>query len=253
MTKRFGLFAGVAMACLIAEAAGAADLGARPVRTVAPAYVPMAVPTWNGLYIAGGGGYGLYDVESSSFATAFPVVANGTTGGKGWFGTVQVGYDFQMAGWVLGVFGDWDFSSIKGTLLDFNSGSTFELKQSSAWAVGGRIGYLVTPQILGYFDSGYTQAHFRGATGVCVAGGCGGFVTTLPNNTFSGYFLGGGTEVLLNFAPGWSLKSEYRLARYDSEDVALNVTPAVPGAAATLKPIVQTFRTELVYKFNWGR
>jgi hypothetical protein len=43
------------------------------------------------------------------------------------------------------------------------------------------------------------------------------------------------------------------LARYDSEDIPLSVTPAVPGATATLKPVVQTFRTELVYKFNWGR
>jgi len=31
---------------------------------------------------------------------------------------------------------------------------------SSQWAVGGRIGLLVTPQLLTYFSGGYTQSKF---------------------------------------------------------------------------------------------
>ena len=41
-----------------------------------------------------------------------------TNGGRGWFGTVQGGCDYQFAGpygnWVIGAFGDYDFSNIHG-------------------------------------------------------------------------------------------------------------------------------------------
>ena len=50
-------------------------------------------------------------------------------------------------------------------------------------------------------------------------------------------------------APGWFVKSEYRLARYN------NATEPVLGGGTstlTLKPSVQTVSTSLVYRFNWG-
>ena len=41
-----------------------------------------------------------------------------STGGKGWFGTVQGGcdYQFKTGSWaiVVGAFGDYDFADIKG-------------------------------------------------------------------------------------------------------------------------------------------
>jgi hypothetical protein len=44
------------------------------------------------------------------------------------------------------------------------------------------------------------------------------------------------------------------MARYDSNNVSIAVVPpVVSGATASLKPNVQTFRTELIYKFNWWR
>jgi outer membrane immunogenic protein len=156
------------------------------------------------------------------------------------------------------MFGDWDFASIKGTLLDANSNGRYGLKETSAWAVGGRVGYLITPQILSYFTGGYAAAQFKGATGGCatpaVPAACPVAVITLPKSDYTGYFLGGGTEVLLGFAPGWSVKTEYRLAQYSAQTVAFTSAPAIPGGAtATIKPVVQTIRSELVYKFNWGR
>jgi outer membrane immunogenic protein len=33
-------------------------------------------------------------------------------------------------------------------------------KMSSAWSVGGRVGWLVTPNLLTYFSGGYTEATF---------------------------------------------------------------------------------------------
>jgi len=46
---------------------------------------------------------------------------------------------------------------------------------------------------------------------------------------------------------GWSVKSEYRYARYGASTVM--VQPA-SVFTETLKPNVQTVRTALVYKFN---
>jgi outer membrane immunogenic protein len=112
----------------------------------------------------------------------------------------------------------------------------------------------VTPEFLTYFSGGYTEANFRGGTGVCAFGVGACFTTVaLPSHTYSGYFLGGGTEYRLSwFGPGWTVKTEYRLAEYSSDTFAITA-PGVPGATATMKPFVQTVRTELAYKFNWGR
>ena len=45
-----------------------------------------------------------------------------STGGKGWFGTVQGGCDYQFntGSWaiVVGAFGDYDFADIKGRRID---------------------------------------------------------------------------------------------------------------------------------------
>jgi outer membrane immunogenic protein len=38
------------------------------------------------------------------------------------------------------------------------------MKQSSAWALGGRIGWLVNPQLLTYVAGGYTGAHYDSQT-----------------------------------------------------------------------------------------
>src|SRR3954452_9509174 len=137
------MLAAVAAAAATAQTALAADLPAR--RAYTPPAVVAPVSNWTGLYVGGGFGYGLYDVESRSASPGFAPVAasNGDAGGRGWLGTVQVGYDAQFANFVVGVFGDYDWSSIKGTLTDQNTGNNFSLKQSSAWSVGGRIGYLV--------------------------------------------------------------------------------------------------------------
>ena len=255
--KRIIMLAGVAAAAATAQTALAADLPAQRPYT-APAVV-APVSNWTGLYVGGGFGYGLFDVESSSASPGIapPLAAsNGDSGGRGYLGTIQVGYDAQFANFVVGVFGDYDWSSIKGTLTDQNTRNNFSLKQTSAWSVGGRIGYLVVPQFLTYFSGGYTEANFRGSTGVCtLGGGACAVIGTLPNHTFSGYFLGGGTEYAFSwFGPGWTIKTEYRLAEYSRDTFAVTTTPALAGGAtATLRPYVQTIRSELVYKFNWGR
>src|SRR4051812_4735286 len=94
------LLAAVALSAL-SQGAFAADLPARPVYREA-AVVPV-VANWTGFYVGAGGGYGVYNADTSTagvgaggpFATN-----NGRAGGRGWFGAVQIGADYQWGNWV---------------------------------------------------------------------------------------------------------------------------------------------------------
>jgi outer membrane immunogenic protein len=127
----------------------------------------------------------------------------------------------------------------------------------STWAVGGRIGYLVAPNVLSYVNGGYTGSNWSGtslvdsATGVSLAAHTNGFDR-------NGWFIGGGVENSLNIFginwPGLFMKTEYRVAQYDRRNIAQldNVTGLPVFDTITFRPIVQTISTSLVYRFNWG-
>ncbi len=124
--------------------ASAADLAARPY-TKAPAPIAVA-PSWTGFYIFGGGGGGIWDADTGvqSTATGAPILGfNQRQGGDGWFGTVGAGYDWQTANsWVIGVFADGQFGSLKGTIQDQGPFVAGNIKNDYSWAAGARLGYL---------------------------------------------------------------------------------------------------------------
>jgi outer membrane immunogenic protein len=242
--------------------ASAADLGARPY-TKAPAPVAPAY-NWTGFYIFGGGGGGLWDANTSvvGTGTGAPLVGiNQQQGGNGWFGTVGAGYDWQLNGsWVVGIFGDGQFGSIKGTIQDqgaptAGAGIAGQEKLRDTWAAGVRLGYLVAPNVYSYVNGGYTGSSWSGTTLLSTVSGL-----PLGNHTNSfdrnGFFFGGGVENSLNIfgiaAPGWFMKTEYRAAWYDKKNISeLDGTNALVGRDITFQPIVQTVSTSLVYRFNW--
>jgi outer membrane immunogenic protein len=88
----------------MASLANAADLP-RQMVTKAPAYVAPYY-NWTGFYLGinGGGGWG----SSSWDSTGSFDVSGGMIGGT-------VGYNWQMGAWVLGLEGDIDWASIKGS------------------------------------------------------------------------------------------------------------------------------------------
>ena len=105
-----------AVGLLIAGSASAADLGARPAPYKAPAPVAVAY-NWTGCYVGAGGGYGLFSQRTQFAPNGVTVGVPVDNGGHGWFGTVQVGCDYQLASnIVIGAFADYDWSGIKGTM-----------------------------------------------------------------------------------------------------------------------------------------
>ena len=226
-----------AMAALTGSAV-AADMAPRAY-TKAPVAVAVG-PSWTGCYVGGGGG-GAYvkndhnDYSNSLALTGFaPGTALGpnlSAGADGWFGTVQVGCDYQFGGnWVAGVFGDYDFMSVRG---DTSLGGTFATsvtgsqKMDSQWAIGGRVGYLVLPQLLTYVSGGYTQGHWKSTNLNTFFAAVP--TTTLPGSTKGGWFIGTGDEYALSFLPGLFWKTEYRYAQFDRSNVDAVTFPGGPA------------------------
>jgi outer membrane immunogenic protein len=242
--------------------ANAADLPP-PVYKAPP--LPPPVYNWTGCYIGGGGGYGWWNQDSQVRVTGtnVPVFAQVTNGGKGWFGQGQGGCDYQfnmpLGNWnmpiVIGAFGDWEGGSIRGQ--NSNPLLVGTENESSTWAVGGRAGYLVSPRFLTYFDGGYTQARFDrinyNLSGVGVLGGPSG--TSLPGQTYNGWFVGSGFEYAFDWLPipGLFLKTEYRYAQYNTATPSFVFTGGnVPtGFSLNTTKYTQMVSTELVWRFNW--
>ena len=258
--------------------ASAADLAARP-------YVkaPMAAPVanWTGFYVFGGGGGGLWNADSNVVSTGVvgglgPVGPAGTAltrdqrlGGSGWFGTVGIGYDWQInPTWVIGAFADGQFGDIRGSLSDSALFTEGREKLRTSYAAGARLGYLVAPNVLSYVNAGYSGSEWSGTTQTFVPVGVGvptGAQTTTGSFRRDGWFIGGGVENNLNIfgitAPGWFMKTEYRSTFYNRISLPTTFAPGnafggpagtLTGEAITFKPWTQTISTSLVYRFNWS-
>ncbi len=232
--------------------ANAADL---PVK--APPLAPPPPPqfSWTGFYVNGGVGYGMYNADTvwtlPGGGTFLPFTQ--TQGGRGWFGTVGIGYDYQLTDKIVaGVLGDYDFASIKGTIQNQGPFTVGTMTENWAWAVGGGLGWLITPQVMTYFTGGYKQAHFSSVNMIRNAGGSGAAFSTVPSQTYGGWFLGSGVETKLPwFGNGWFARTEYRYAYYGSHNLP-DSAGGTPIAFVSIRPYVQTVRSELVYKFNPG-
>ena len=252
------LFTAAALAALAVAPAMAADL-ARPEPVYkAPPPPPAPVYIWTGCYLAGGGGYGMWNQDITSTNPPLDTIGNATSltttaGGRGWFGTVQVGCDYQFSGdWVIGAFADGDFGNLKGTPEISDTPFAGNESQKWAWAVGARIGYLVLPQLLTFVSGGFTEAHFD-AFELFNAGSGILLDEHVPSHSYHGWFIGSGYEYALKWVPGLFWKTEYRYSTYSGVDLAvLDDTTGDTVFTIHAKKYEQAIRSELVWRFNWG-
>lgn len=246
---RFIGFVVAAAGLAAVQAASAADMP-----TKGPVYkAPMAAATpWTGFYVNGGIGYGLWAADTNVVTVAGACISCVTEvqGGKGFLGTLGVGYDYQFATRIVGgVFGDGSLSSLKGTVQDGQPFFAADIKQTSSWAVGARLGWLATPKTMSYVNAGYTGARFSSGTVVATAAGAPTGLTT-PATNVNGWFLGGGVETSL--APNWFWRTEYRYAYYGNKALPETAAGGGVGDIINFKPTVQTVTSQIVYKFNGG-
>jgi outer membrane immunogenic protein len=239
----------------VAGSASAADLPAK-----APMYQPPAPAyNWTGFYLFGGFGYGLWEADTFTVDPTTGICSlcvEQRQGGRGWYGTVGGGYDWQFGRWVAGVLADGQFGNIRGTIQDQNIFSVGREELRDTWAVGARIGYLVAPNVLSYVNGGYTGANWSSTT--LVDSGI-GILLGAHTNSFNstGWFIGGGVENSFDFFginfPGLFMKTEYRVAQFGTTQIGQLGNNGLPVFDnISFHPVVQTVSTALVYRFNWG-
>lgn len=248
----YKVFKSVGVAAVITLTASAALANGR----YHPGSEPCCQPNWSGLYLGAGVGYSTFINDHTSFefgAPSTPVSAPQDTGGQGWLGTVIVGYDHQIGTrLVIGAFVDFDWTGAEGNWRDRAAGANVagEYAQESAWAVGGRIGWLSSPTTLLYVTGGYTEAKFDQVNLVDFAGINSDRI--IRGTSFDGWFIGAGLETqLIN---NLSLRLEYRYSDFGED--RLTVFRESDGAAQFFKDVdlsTQSIRAVLSYKFNWDR
>lgn len=166
----------------------------------------VAVYDWMGCYVGAniGGGWArqeVIDQEQGLANTSF-----GSDTGTGIVGGGQVGCDYQVGNWVLGVQGLFNGAGIKANHINpLNSLFTLTNKVSWLATATGRLGYTIVPSTLLYVRGGAVWIGDH----TDQAGVIDDILVTMatPDKTFGGWTVGGGLECM--FAPNWSVFVEY--------------------------------------------
>ena len=222
--------------CACIYSAKAADLP--PVR--APAVVPAVVYAppvynWSGFYVGGNLGAGF---ANSSWTDPF-TGAHDTFSKDGFIGGGQVGANWQINALVLGIEGDFDWTSLKGSGLD-SRGNTINTDTQWTSTVTGRIG-AAFDRLLVYGKGGVAFAHDNDSLNDIVGN------TASASVTRTGWTAGAGFEYA--FAPNWSAKIEYDYLGFGNQTLNLP-TPAFPAYSANASLNVQEVKAGINFKFG---
>jgi len=196
-------------------AASAADMPMKAPIVKAPVMVPPY--NWTGFYVGlnAGGSWGRQDNDLVTVPGGVVGLSNSDSL-DGFIGGGQIGYNWQINQWVLGVEADFQGSTQSGdgsfVIAPFAGvavipGLTVNYTDKLEWfgTVRGRLGY-AWDRWLAYFTGGFAFGH----------GTLSGTGTTTPAGTvfafsasqdYSGWTVGGGLEWA--FADHWSAKAEY--------------------------------------------
>jgi outer membrane immunogenic protein len=215
------LLAAAAVAASFVVPAQAADL-ARP---APPVYAPpppvIAVFTWTGCYVGANGG-GIWAQKTFTNTAlvpglpffGLPAIAAGADFGSqtvsGGLGGLQGGCNYQVANWVFGIQGDYDWSGAKGDGSNTNAaigfgflgGVTNHVEVKSIASVTGRVGY-AWGRFLGYVKAGgaWVRDEYSLQT-LGVVAGAGAFATA--TETRGGWTVGiGGEYAFLDWLTGF--------------------------------------------------
>lgn len=211
---------GLGALTVLSSAAYAADLPPRPVPSYkAPAYVTY---NWTGFYVGGHIGYGWSKITGTDPLDG--TSADATL--RGFLGGGQVGYNYQIGSWVLGIEGDYSWADVKRTEADplgLGAGEA-EVKHDYFATITGRLGYAFD-RWLWYLKGGGAWTRDKWD----VTDGIGGTATGSFNR--SGWLIGGGVEYA--FWNSWSAKLEYNYLSFGGQDQTLTTAGGLGATPAT--------------------
>ncbi|HEX5210337.1 MAG TPA: outer membrane protein [Pseudolabrys sp.] len=226
--------AGAVLALLAATPAGAADLSHRM-----PVKAPIAPPplTWTGCHVGVHSGYGW---SASDWSGAPPADTNP----KGFVGGAQLGCDYQMSNWVIGLSGAWSWADMHDNPIVSDGLSSAEFSSRTRWiaTATARAGFAWDRALI-YATGGAAFANnkydFTGLTGI-PAGAVGS-----ATETRAGWVAGGGLEYAL--APNWSAALEYNYMDLGTKTVQLTGNGIF--LPTDIKQTIQTVTLGLNYRF----
>jgi outer membrane immunogenic protein len=243
------LLAGVAVAGLISGQAFAADLPPR----VAPAPIAkapvMVVPafSWTGFYL--GGNLGAAWAQGGVDATVNNVLYSWDKSSNAQFILGgQMGVNYQINSLVLGIEGDFDWTSGNKASGFVNAGALGSVQAQAHWnwmtTIAGRVGFAVDRSLF-YVKGGWgwsrTSVDLETTTGAIICCGWG--------NTNSGWLLGGGFEYA--FTNNWSAKLEYDYLNLQHRSFAGPISN-INGNVVTFKPNISMVKVGVNYRFGGG-
>jgi outer membrane immunogenic protein len=211
----------------LVSAAQAADAKLRYTKAPAPAAQAF---TWTGVYAGGNIGYGWGTTSFDGSNTSLS--PSGVNGGA------QVGYNYQIDRFVLGVEADFQGADHHDGVSAGALGVNASLDVRSDWyaTIRGRVGYAFG-QFLPYVTGGIAFADSKADVNVA---GAGGNVAGSASDTLTGYAVGGGLEYAIT--NNWTIRGEYLYLGFD--DHAYNVLVTAPGVSVTL-PAALSAKTDL--------
>jgi outer membrane immunogenic protein len=229
---------GLAGATMLSSGAMAADMG-RPVYKAPPAGALPVAYDWTGFYIGGHVGYGWADKDwRDAFGLATTHTADGFLGGG------QVGFNYQINQFVLGVEGDISWANLNG-----NSTAVFGLAAPVTQSFNSEVDW--TSTLTGRLGIAIDRWLVYGKGGVAWAGDR--YATnryTFPasveiSDTRWGWTAGAGVEYA--FAPNWSAKLEYNYMDFGTKAYSF-----APGTSTDIDQQIHAVKFGINYKFGGG-
>lgn len=234
------VLAGAAMAsgaAALTSHAIAADMpGKVPVQVV-----PVAAVNWTGVYVGGHLGYAQSRAKLGDPTTP-GITATDTL--KGFLGGGQIGFNYQMNSWVLGVEADFSGSNADATQTVINTATnnadraTEKLRWTSL--VTARVGYALDRALL-YVRGGAAFGGFRFDAQDLVTGGA-----ASSNYNQAGWTVGAGVEYALN--ANWSVRAGYDYLAFGNKTLTLTDSTGAT-TQVTVKQDVHQFKSGVNYRF----
>lgn len=229
--------------------------------TVTGAATAAEADDWTGAYVGGGIGAdaAINDISIGSPGAPDSEIASDGLGGGDFGATLKAGLDWQIGSWlVVGAFANYDWSTIETSarfLAESEDQALFGeaklLDLQRAWAIGGRVGIVVSPATLAYGLLGYTRAKFSDPTLTATRNEVDPFFgfseetqtvsARLPE--FDGIVFGGGFEHRITDSV--SLWGEYRQSRFSAVDVRIE-----EDLVTRFEPTLHVGRVGVSYRFG---
>ena len=215
--KKYLLASVAALGLVAAGAASAADLPSRKGPVAAPVYMPPAF-SWTGFYVGANAGYGWGNVNANGWANVGDL--------DGFVGGGQIGYNYQMGQFVLGLEAD-----LQGA--DLSSGNNLGLlnvKTDYFGTVRARVG-VAFDRFMPYITGGWAYGNVKSSIPAI------GFSSDRSHT--GGFAVGGGLEyaVTNNLIAG----VEYLYVDLGEKNIA--------GAGTKVGTDFSVVRARLSYKF----